>query len=137
MPKGDVETFHEDGTWHNRIEGGDSLNGSYSTRKQAVAAGREEAMRRTGEHLVHNVDGTIGETQHLRSRRSGDSRLSSEHQDALRISGQGGRTSTRRDRATWDESGPAWRRVSRWVPWTRQRRTACPEEHSGQAGVIK
>ena len=61
MPKGDVETFHEDGKWHNRIDGGDRLNGPYSTRKEAVAAGREEAERRKVEHITHNVDGTIGE----------------------------------------------------------------------------
>jgi|tagenome__1003787_1003787.scaffolds.fasta_scaffold20360519_1 hypothetical protein len=49
--KGDVQTFHEDGKWRDRIEGEGSLDGPYSTREEAVAAGREEAMRRKVEHL--------------------------------------------------------------------------------------
>ncbi|QXU51860.1 DUF2188 domain-containing protein [Rhodococcus sp. LW-XY12] len=53
MPAGDVETFHQDGSWHNRIEGSSDLLGTYPT--------REEARRRKVEHLVHNLDGTIGE----------------------------------------------------------------------------
>ncbi|AYA26603.1 hypothetical protein SAMN02745947_04536 [Rhodococcus rhodochrous J3] len=61
MPAGDVETFHQDGSWHNRIEGASDLLGTYATREEAVAAGRDEARRRKVEHLVHNLDGTIGE----------------------------------------------------------------------------
>jgi hypothetical protein len=62
MPTGDVETFHKDGSWHNRIEGsGDSTFGTHKTRDEAVSAGREEARRRKVEHIIHNLDGTIGE----------------------------------------------------------------------------
>ena len=61
MPAGDVGTFHQDGSWHNRIEGSNDLLGSYPTREEAVAAGRDEARRRKVEHLVHNLDGSIGE----------------------------------------------------------------------------
>ncbi|MGW5341077.1 DUF2188 domain-containing protein [Rhodococcus pyridinivorans] len=61
MPAGDVETFHQDGSWHNRIEGSSDLLSTYPTREEAVAAGRDEARQRKVEHLVHNLDGTIGE----------------------------------------------------------------------------
>ena len=61
MPEGDVLTFHADGKWHNRIEGHEPLPGEYDTRAQAVAAGRDEARDRKVEHIVHNLDGTIGE----------------------------------------------------------------------------
>ena len=61
MPKGDVETFHKDGKWHNRIEGHEVLEGDYDTRDEAVDAGRDEARDRKVEHIVHNLDGTIGE----------------------------------------------------------------------------
>jgi hypothetical protein len=61
MPKGDVETFHQDGKWHNRVEGGQNLAGPHSTRAEAIAAGREEARSRKVEHIIHNMDGTIAE----------------------------------------------------------------------------
>jgi hypothetical protein len=60
VPRGDVATFHEDGWWYNRIEGGKAL-GRHDTREEAVTAGRAEATRRKVEHIVHNRDGTIGE----------------------------------------------------------------------------
>ena len=31
MPAGDVETFHQDGAWHNRIEGEKGTTGPFST----------------------------------------------------------------------------------------------------------
>ncbi|MEE2033919.1 DUF2188 domain-containing protein [Rhodococcus chondri] len=62
MPTGDVETFHQDGSWHNRIEGQDgSTFGTHKTRDEAIREGREEARRRKVEHIIHNFDGTIGE----------------------------------------------------------------------------
>jgi len=36
MPRGDVETFHKDGGWHNRIEGTDEVFGAAATRETAV-----------------------------------------------------------------------------------------------------
>lgn len=61
MPKGDVETFHRDGVWSNRIEGGQSLPGEHSTKQSAVEAGREVARERKVEHIIRNLDGEIGE----------------------------------------------------------------------------
>ncbi|XFF01953.1 DUF2188 domain-containing protein (plasmid) [Streptomyces sp. L7] len=62
MPRGDVETFHENGAWHNRIEGtGESVGRAHSKREDAVAEGRAEAERRKVEHIVHNLDGRIGD----------------------------------------------------------------------------
>ena len=62
MPKGDVETFHENGAWHNRIEGtGETIGGAHDTRDDAIAAGRDEAVRRGVEHIVHNLNGQIGD----------------------------------------------------------------------------
>ncbi|MCO1575137.1 DUF2188 domain-containing protein [Crossiella sp. SN42] len=66
--RGDVETFHQDGRWHNKIEGTGEVMGTYDTREEAVAAGRTAAIERaelledgTVEHFIRKVDGTIGE----------------------------------------------------------------------------
>lgn len=61
MPHGDVETYHQAGKWRNRIEGQADLPGEFDTRQEAVAEGRDEARERKVEHIVHNLDGTIGE----------------------------------------------------------------------------
>jgi hypothetical protein len=62
MADGFVHTVHKDGNWVNEIEGDEgTLAGSHSTKDDAVAAGRQEAMRRKTEHVIHNQDGTFGE----------------------------------------------------------------------------
>jgi Uncharacterized protein conserved in bacteria (DUF2188) len=63
MADGFVHTVHRDGTWVNEIEGGEgTLRGSRATKQHvAVAAGRDEAIRRKTEHVIHNEDGSIGE----------------------------------------------------------------------------
>lgn len=61
MPAGDVETFHENGKWRNRIETESVLSGEWETKEPAVAAGRDEARARRVEHIIRNLDGTIGE----------------------------------------------------------------------------
>jgi hypothetical protein len=62
LSEGFVHTVHKDGAWANRIEGEDqSLPGTHQTKEAAVAAGREEAIRRKTEHVIHNEDGSIGE----------------------------------------------------------------------------
>ncbi|WP_083768101.1 MULTISPECIES: DUF2188 domain-containing protein [unclassified Nocardioides] len=40
MPEGDVETYHADGSWKNRIEGHGDLSATYDTREDAVWAGQ-------------------------------------------------------------------------------------------------
>jgi hypothetical protein len=61
MAAGDVETYHADDKWRNRVEGGDELPGEYDVKATAVAIGHDEAVRRKVEHIVRNLDGSIGE----------------------------------------------------------------------------
>ncbi|NLS11237.1 DUF2188 domain-containing protein [Nesterenkonia sp. MY13] len=62
MPRGDVETYHQDGQWHSRIEGeGSAPFHTSETKFDEVGAGRDEARRRKVEHIIKNLDGTIGQ----------------------------------------------------------------------------
>ncbi|WP_102191349.1 DUF2188 domain-containing protein [Microbacterium aurantiacum] len=62
MPAGDVETFHRDGGWFNRLEGeSEQVGARHATKDEAVAAGRDLARARGVEHIVRNLDGQIGE----------------------------------------------------------------------------
>ena len=62
MAEGFVHTVHRDGACANTIEGEDEpLSGTFETREAAVIVGREEAMRRKTEHVIHDQDGAIGE----------------------------------------------------------------------------
>lgn len=61
MPRGDVETIYEGGSWHNRVEGTPEVLDTYPTKTEAQAAGREEARSRKVEHIIRNLDGQIGE----------------------------------------------------------------------------
>jgi hypothetical protein len=61
MPAGDVETYHADGKWKNRSEALDDLPGEHDTKAEAVRVGRDEARERKVEHIIRNLDGTIGE----------------------------------------------------------------------------
>lgn len=61
MPRGDVETYHQNGKWRNRVEAVGELPGEYDTKEPAVSAGRDEARARRVEHIIRNLDGTIGE----------------------------------------------------------------------------
>jgi hypothetical protein len=60
MSKGDVHTLpHKDG-WANKIEGSSRVANTAAKKAEAQAKGREMAIKRKVEHLVHNRDGTIG-----------------------------------------------------------------------------
>lgn len=62
MPTGDVETFHKDDAWHNRVTGEASNTGSsYRTKTAAVEAGRDLARERKVEHIIKNENGQIAE----------------------------------------------------------------------------
>jgi hypothetical protein len=61
MPEGDVETYHVDGKWRNRIQGNPGFLDEFATRDQAVLAGRDRARELAVEHVVRNRDGTIGD----------------------------------------------------------------------------
>jgi Uncharacterized protein conserved in bacteria (DUF2188) len=60
MARGDVHTVHRDGVWINEAEGEGELS-RHRTREEAAATGRSQAMARRSEHLIHRLDGTIGE----------------------------------------------------------------------------
>ena len=61
MPKGDVETFHEGGAWHNKVEGTSEVLGTYPVKAETQAAGRDYARAHKVEHIIRNLDGRIGE----------------------------------------------------------------------------
>jgi len=60
MARGWIHTVHKNGRWHNEVEEGDVL-GTYSTKDEAISAGRDAARQRSTEHVIHNQDGTISE----------------------------------------------------------------------------
>lgn len=61
MNKGDIHTVtHEDG-WANRVEGGERVSNVFDTKADAQSKGREMAIDRGVEHLIHNQNGQIGE----------------------------------------------------------------------------
>lgn len=59
--QGDVETYNENGTWKNKVEGGAQASSTHDTKEEAAAKGREMAVDRGVEHIIRNLDGTIGE----------------------------------------------------------------------------
>ncbi|MCC3299362.1 DUF2188 domain-containing protein [Arthrobacter caoxuetaonis] len=62
MPKGDIETYHENGTWQSRREGtGEAPFGRSTTKDEAVRIGRDRARELKVEHLIKNMNGTIAE----------------------------------------------------------------------------
>ena len=62
MAEGFVHTVRRHEGWANTIEGQDgALPGIFETKDAAVAAGRDEAVRRKTEHVIHNEDTTVGE----------------------------------------------------------------------------
>lgn len=60
MARGWVHTIHRSGEWVNELEDGPILS-QHTTKAPAVLAGRLEAKSRRTEHVIHNVDGSIGE----------------------------------------------------------------------------
>lgn len=60
MPEGDVETYHVDGKWRNRIEGNQGFLEEFGSRGEAILVGRDHARELQVEHIIRNADGTIG-----------------------------------------------------------------------------
>jgi hypothetical protein len=60
MSKGDVHTLPHKGGWANKIEGSSRVANKAAKKADAQAKGREMAIKRKVEHLIHNKDGTIG-----------------------------------------------------------------------------
>jgi uncharacterized protein DUF2188 len=59
VAKGFVHTVYKDNTWLNELEEGEDLPGTYATKEDAVAAGRERAKRDKTEHVIHKMDGAF------------------------------------------------------------------------------
>ncbi|MFB8189056.1 hypothetical protein ACFC14_06995 [Microbacterium sp. NPDC055988] len=58
MAAGDIETFHRNGIWFNRIEGeSQTLGASFETEAEAAKAGRGAAMARQVAHTVRTEEG--------------------------------------------------------------------------------
>ena len=60
MAKGDIETYHEDGKWKNKVQGSPRAANSHDTKAEARKKGRQMAKKRKVEHVVKKKDGTIG-----------------------------------------------------------------------------
>lgn len=58
MAAGDIETFHRNGIWFNRIEGeAQTLGSSFVSEEEAVKVGRSSAVARQVEHTVRTEEG--------------------------------------------------------------------------------
>jgi hypothetical protein len=61
MAEGDIHTRKQGDRWVNKAEGNQRASNSAPTKAEAQAAGREMAIDRGVEHVIHNQDGRIGE----------------------------------------------------------------------------
>ena len=52
MPNGDVDTFHRDGSWRNKIAGHSTIEGRYGRESEAAGAGRKVARSLKVEHIM-------------------------------------------------------------------------------------
>lgn len=58
MAAGDIETFHRNGIWFNRIKGeSQTLGSSFMSEAEAVKVGRSAAVARQVEHTVRSDEG--------------------------------------------------------------------------------
>lgn len=61
MAKGDVHTVKHNDGWANKVEGNSRVSNTAARKEDAQSTGRDMAIKRGAEHLVHRQDGTIGE----------------------------------------------------------------------------
>jgi Uncharacterized protein conserved in bacteria (DUF2188) len=61
VSKGDVHTLPHNGDWANKIEGSRRVANTAAKKAEAQAKGRQMALRRKVEHLIHNKGGAIGQ----------------------------------------------------------------------------
>jgi hypothetical protein len=59
MSKGDIHTVKHGDGWANRAEGNERVSNTAATKAEAQVKGREMAIDREVEHVVHNEDGKI------------------------------------------------------------------------------
>lgn len=61
MAKGDIHTVKHGDGWANRVEGGERVSNTAPTKAQSQGTGRDMSLARGVEHVIHNLDGKIGE----------------------------------------------------------------------------
>ena len=61
MADGDIETYYEDGTWKNKVEGNQRASNTGETKAEVQAEGRQMAIDREVEHVIKNKDGQIAQ----------------------------------------------------------------------------
>jgi hypothetical protein len=61
--KGDVETYHENDQWKNKVEGNERASSTHATKDEATDKGREMAKEAGVEHIIRTLDGKISERQ--------------------------------------------------------------------------
>lgn len=61
MAEGDVHTAKHGDGWANKVEGNKQVSNTAPTKAEAEAQGRDMAIKRGSEHLIHRKDGSIGE----------------------------------------------------------------------------
>jgi hypothetical protein len=61
MANGDVHTVQHGDGWANEVEGNSRVSNTAATKAEAQSKGRDMAIQRDTDHLVHRQDGTIGE----------------------------------------------------------------------------
>jgi hypothetical protein len=61
MARGWIHAVHRDSRWRNEVEGEGQIGHTYADKHSASLAGRDLARARRTEHVIHNLDGTIGE----------------------------------------------------------------------------
>jgi hypothetical protein len=59
VAQGFVHTVYKNETWINELEEGNKLPGTYPTKDEAVAAGRDRAKNDKTEHVIHKQNGQI------------------------------------------------------------------------------
>jgi hypothetical protein len=61
MAKGDIHTAPHEKGWANKVEGTSRAASLHANKAEAQRRGREMAVQRKVEHLIHRANGTIGE----------------------------------------------------------------------------
>lgn len=61
MAAGDIHTSKQGDRWINKAEGNTNASNGAPTKAEAQAQGREMAIARGVEHVIHNQDGQISE----------------------------------------------------------------------------
>ena len=67
MAEGDIHTSKQGDRWVNKAEGDQHASNSALTKAEAQATGREIAIDRGVEHIIHNQDGRIGRANAYRA----------------------------------------------------------------------